>query len=320
MSEFSLIENWFSHVGEVRGDVALGVGDDAAIINIAGQQICISVDTLIAGVHFPMGTSAQDIAYKSLAVNLSDMAAMGARPAWATLALSLTEEQDDAWLRDFSKTLDSLAQQFGVQLVGGDTTRSEVLTLSIQIMGHVEDNRPLLRRQAKPGDAIYVTGSIGDAGIGLQKVLAEQAGAADYFVQRLNRPSPRVYESLTLKQYINAAIDISDGLIADLGHILESSKCGASIELEKIPLSSEVKANPEAYGGYATLLTSGDDYELCFTVSAEREKPLKELAAEKNIVIHYIGRIEKEMGLRCLDASGKTIDFDRTGYDHFRKG
>ena len=320
MSEFSLIDNWFSRIGKVRKDVELGVGDDAAIVSIAGRKICISVDTLVSGVHFPAVTSAEDIAYKSLAVNLSDMAAMGARPAWATLALSLTESQDDVWLRGFSETLDSLAQYYGVQLVGGDTTRSDVLTISIQIMGDAEDNSFLLRSGALPGDAIYVTGCIGDAGIGLQKVLAGNANTADYFVRRLNRPSPRVNESLVLKKYINAAIDISDGLIADLAHVLASSGCGASIELPKVPLSAEVAINPQEYGGYASLLTSGDDYELCFTVSRDKVKQLEELASEHNILIHCIGRIEKESGLRCLDSNGKIVDFEKAGFDHFRKG
>ena len=318
-SEFDIIQQYFNWKS-ASNSVAVSIGDDAAVLNLTqrhNQQLVISVDTLIEDVHFPKNTPAEAIGHKALAVNLSDLAAMGAEPAWFTLALSLPESNPD-WLRDFSRGLKKLADQHAIELIGGDTTRG-ILSITIQVMGFVETGKALLRSSAKPNDKIYVTGSLGDAAIGL--AIIQQRLERELFSQQannicqkaLNYPQPQNGFSEIIKLYANACLDISDGLLQDLGHILKASHVGAQLDLEKIPLSSSAlelernKALPYALSG-------GDDYQLLFTVSPEKEKKLLDTVATTNETISCIGEIESNLG-EITDASGKIIS--ALGYQHF---
>lgn len=303
-----------------RDDVSIGIGDDCAVMEVpAGYQLAMSTDTLVAGVHFPQLTSPADIGYKSLAVNLSDLAAMGATPAWASLSLTLPEE-DHAWLERFSRGFAELLQRYNMQLVGGDTTRGP-LSITVTVCGFLPRDRALRRDGAKPGELVYVTGTIGDAGIGLKKILAsiDYRGSLQHCVSRLNRPAPRVELAMALTAISGCAIDISDGLLADLGHIVEQSHCAARIEPDKIPLSSELQ---QFYGNnidWQQVLTDGDDYELCFTLAADRVDELQALAVQTSTRISCIGEITTGSGISCVFADGSTLPTSQVGYDHFNE-
>ncbi len=318
LSEFSLIQKYFKQGTAQRKDVCLGVGDDAAILSPPSDyQLVMSLDTLVSGVHFPEDTSPYDIAYKALAVNLSDMAAMGAEPAWMMLGLTLPDVSEQ-WLQEFSDGLTTLANEHGVNLIGGDTTRGP-LTVTVQINGFVPDGQALRRSGAKAGEKIYVTGQLGDAGLGLGLALNRcpldiSPLEQEYLLRRLNRPTPRVAVGMTLRCFASSAIDISDGLIADLGHILEQSGVGAVVDVAQLPVVEEVKQLDE---WWAFPLTSGDDYELCFTVPNEHcvevEKRLAELACH----CVCIGEITSGSELQ-LHYQGKAIDRQQLkGYQHF---
>lgn len=319
MNEFELIARYFARQPAVRADVALGIGDDAAVLNVpADQQLVVSADMLVAGVHFPESTDALFIGHKSLAVNLSDLAAMGATPAWFTLSLSMPEA-DTKWLEGFCAGLFGLAREQDIALVGGDTTRGP-LTIGIQIMGFVPPEQALLRSGARPGDHVYVTGLLGEAALGLQLVqnrlkLPEEFRAN--VLQQLNRPLARVRAGLGLRGLASACIDISDGLVADLGHMLRASKVGARIELKRLPLSPAYDA---AFGqvGWEAALSGGDDYELCFTIPPDRETAFRNASTHFGVSCSYIGDIEAESGLRIIDKSGQRYQAQRAGYDHFR--
>jgi len=226
INEFELIKRYFQQTIVSRRDVVCGIGDDAALLQCSPEQLLVvSTDTLIEGVHFPQTTTAQDLAYKALAVNLSDLAAMGAEPAWFTLALTLPTP-DPSWLAHFSQGLFQLAQQFNIQLVGGDTTRGP-LSITIQVLGQVPAHQALLRQGAQAGDKIYVSGTLGDAGLGLEVSLGKRQvseTASQFVLQRLNRPFPQVQLGLALRGLASSAIDISDGLLADLDHLWKAAK------------------------------------------------------------------------------------------------
>lgn len=315
MSEFSLIDKYFSQLGESRKDVIIGVGDDAAVVKGGDGELCLCVDTLVRGVHFPDNTSAEDVAYKSLAVNLSDMAAMGAQAKWVTIALTLTDLENESWIKAFALGIHELANQFHVQIIGGDTTRGEQLVVTVQVIGNV--NNAITRCDAKPGDAVYVTGTIGDAGIGLQR--ANSSGNEDYFVNRLNRPKPRLIESQLLKPFMNSAIDISDGLLADLNHILENSRVGTTLDLSKVPFHPLIKNNLSNTQDCIPLVTAGDDYELCFSVSSSNCEKVEDIARQNNFLITRIATIESIPGLRIVDEHQREVFITRKGYDHFTK-
>jgi thiamine-monophosphate kinase len=319
LSEFSLIERYFSNAVSQRGDVALGVGDDAAIvIPPADQTIVMSMDTMVSEVHFSLEASAQNIGYKSLAVNLSDMAAMGAEPAWILLALTLPQVEE-SWLKEFSVGLAGLAEQYGVALVGGDTTKGP-LAMTIQISGFVPTGQALTRQGAKVGDLIFVTGQLGDAGLGLQllrnNLSTVSPARRGYFIQRLERPTPRVDVGMALRGLASAAIDVSDGLAADLGHILEASHVGATIIIDDLPVSDELKQMNERER-LQLALSVGDDYELCFTVSSEDEPAMREALTILDCPATCIGIIDAEEGLRLSRKNGTTASFEQQGYDHF---
>lgn len=319
LSEFDLINRFFNHGPDRHNGVELGIGDDAAVVNVpTGQSLVMSMDTLVAGVHFPLDTPAEEIAYKALAVNLSDMAAMGAEPNWILLALTLPKA-NEAWLTAFSRGLRQLADEHDLTLIGGDTTHGP-LTITVQINGLVPQGQALKRSGAQAGDLIYVTGQLGDAGLALkleQKELEIELSSVrrDYFIRRLQRPSPRVSVGLALRGLATATIDVSDGLLADLGHILEASEVGASITIEKLPVADEVKALSGEW--WRLPLTAGDDYELCFTVPEEKSALLKQRLNSINVPCHCVGRIESGTGLKVLH-NGVNIDMDNLkGYLHF---
>ena len=318
MSEFDLIQTYFACMTRPRADVALGIGDDAALVQVAaGQQLAISVDTLVSGVHFLPSVSPQALGHKALAVNLSDLAAMGAEPAWATLALTLPEA-DPEWLAGFAEGFAALADRYGVALIGGDTTRGP-LSLTVQVQGLVPEAEALTRGGAQAGDGIYVTGTLGDAGLCLrlmQSAPTERETIAE-LQDRLERPQPRVEAGLGLRGIANSAIDISDGLVADLGHILEASGLGASLELERLPLSDTYRDWLAESGDWSLALTGGDDYELCFTAPAESAQQIQQLASELKLPISPIGRIEAEPGLRITQPDGRSWTGPSAGFDHF---
>jgi thiamine-monophosphate kinase len=318
LGEFDIIARYFKSAFPVREEIILGIGDDAALCQIpANMQLVVAIDTLVKGVHFPATTRAEDIGYKALAVNLSDLAAMGATPAWMTLALTCPQA-DESWLAKFSQGLLTLAQRYQVSLIGGDTTRGE-LTVTIQIAGLVPPHTALRRTGAQPGDGIYVTGTLGDAGLGLASI-QQQIELPDFdkkFVEsRLNRPNPRVNEGLALRGIASSAIDISDGLIADLGHILTANQIGASLFLEQLPLSKVLTTHLAPAQAWHLALTAGDDYELCFTVPPAQEAHLN-LALKDTVSYTKIGIIEKTEGLRCWNNQGQLFVPTAAGYRHF---
>jgi thiamine-monophosphate kinase len=315
LSEFDLIRTHFARLGQQRPDVLLGVGDDCALLRVpAGQDLAVSIDTLVAGVHFLRDCDPESLGHKALAVGLSDLAAMGAEPAWATLALTLPPGlpgSQPGWLAGFCRGLGALARQYGVALVGGDTT-SGPLSVSIQVHGLVPSGQAVRRSGAAPGDLVCVSGTLGDAGLALRQVLAGEP-VAEGLRLRLDRPEPRVALGLALRGVASAMIDCSDGLAADLGHILEASGVGAEIHLGSLPQSKAVAA----VGDWSLALTAGDDYELCFTLPPARRPVLSRLATAGGVALAVIGQIEQEPGLRCRLPDGTELPLTRTGYDHF---
>ena len=311
LSEFALIERFFSRLGASRVDVALGVGDDCALLAPAsGEQLAVSIDTLVEGVHFLAGTDPAALGHKALAVGLSDLAACGARPAWATLALTLPAV-DARWLEGFAEGFGALAQRHGMALVGGDTTRGP-LAVSVQVHGLVPAGSALRRDGARPGDRLYVSGSLGDAGLALRQRLAGKVPDED-LARRLDRPDPRVSLGLALRGIASAAIDLSDGLASDLGHLLARSGVGATVELEHLPRSAGVAAT----GDWSLPLSAGDDYELCFSVPPGRLADLTKSMADLDVTVHAVGRVEAGEGIRWRLPDGGQLRPDG-GWEHFR--
>ena len=323
-SEFDVISRYFTRPSR---NTVLGPGDDAALIVCKpGMEWAISVDTLVAGRHFFPDTEPYALGHKVLAVNLSDMAAMGATPRWITLSLTLTRSlaQDDAWLSDFSGGFFALADQHQVELIGGDTT-SGPLNIGVQIIGEIEQGKALRRSNAQPGDDIWVSGYLGSAALALQFlqqhiVLTEQEAAL--CLTALHTPIPRVALGKALLGLAHSAIDISDGLLADLGHILERSNVAATIEFDRIPCSHTLKnrlqlENDERRLAIDCLLTGGDDYELCFTAPENGRKAIAELAQVIGIPLFRIGKIIPGKGLTVLTADGNPLTLETKGYDHF---
>jgi thiamine-monophosphate kinase len=320
-NEFDCIQRFFSQKTNNRKDVILGIGDDAALLQVPlGQQLVVSTDTLVSGRHFPENTSPADIGYKALAVNLSDLAAMGADPAWVLLALTLPNV-NEIWLRKFTDGFSSLVQRFQLQLVGGDMTQGP-LTITFQAIGFVPSGKALCRIGARTGDRIYVTGTLGDAGLALETInkkkgyLGLTSAQILTAMQRLNRPEPRVEIGLALRDIASSTIDVSDGLVADLSHILSANQVGAILQLEKLPLSDSLQALPPEKA-WQLALSSGDDYELCFTVPESHERALQQHLATLDTSYTCIGRIKKEPGLILLDPKGSVFTIDKTGFQHF---
>jgi len=318
LNEFSLIEHYFSAIGQADG-VMLGVGDDGALLDIpAGQHLVVSVDTLVAGVHFPPDAAPDDIARRALRVNLSDLAAMGATPCWFTLALTLPSADMD-WLKAFSRALAVDAEQFGCALVGGDTTAGP-LTISIQVMGLVPRGRALTRVGARAGDYVFVTGTLGEGAAALQLFdpSVELAGSVrERLKERFYQPMPRLREGLALRGLASAALDVSDGLLADLGHIAEQSALGADLELSALPVAPWLKKLADAGTVQDWVLSGGDDYELCFTVPAENLAAIDGMIVGGELIATCIGRMTPNTGIRCINGNGMSVQVEQTGYRHF---
>lgn len=318
--EFSLIARYFDRVKSMRLDVETGIGDDCALLNIPEKKtLAISTDTLVAGNHFLPDIDPADLAYKALAVNLSDLAAMGAEPAWLTLALTLPEV-DEAWLESFSDSLFMLLNYYDMQLIGGDTTRGP-LSMTLGIHGFVPPGRALKRSGAKPGDWIYVTGTPGDSAAGLailqERLAVADAADADYLLARHLRPMPRVLQGQALRDLASSAIDLSDGLVSDLGHILKASGCGARIDLDAMPLSEAMQRQVAPETALRWALAGGEDYELCFTVPELNRGALDVAIGQLGARFTCIGQVCAEAdGLQFLQA-GKAVKLDLKGYDHF---
>ena len=312
--EFDLISRIRARVAG-RSDVVLGIGDDAALLAVPpGRHLVVTADTLNAGVHFPGATAAADIGWKSLAVNLSDLAAMGATPAWCTLSLSLPQA-DEAWLDAFLDGFLDLARQHDVALVGGDTTRGP-LSISVTAMGLVEAGQALRRDGARAGDDLWVTGTLGDAAAALGPALeGRQASAA--LRLRLDRPTPRLAAGQRLSGLASACIDLSDGLLADLAHVCHRSGVGAEVELPALPASAGLLQREPATR-WPLQACGGDDYELCFTATPRHREPILQAMDFAGVRVTRIGRIVAGQGVRARDGNGEEWLPAQAGYQHFR--
>ena len=316
--EFDLIDAIRTRVNIARDDVALSVGDDAALTRVApGQQLVACVDTLVADVHFPRDTAPEDLGWKSLAVNLSDLAAMGAVPAWALLALTLPDA-DARFVERFAKGFAELARAHDVALIGGDTTQGP-LSVTVTALGTVPTGEALTRAGARAGDAVFVTGTLGDAAGALRLLRDPGKGAAhaETLFAHLNRPQPRIAAGLALRGIANACIDVSDGLLADLGHVCVASGVGAELEFDALPLSSALTAVFNAATCRELALAGGDDYELCFTVPADRTSDVAPALAQAGCDATRIGRVVAGSGVRVLDAHGNELATPQAGWEHF---
>lgn len=330
MGEFELIRRYFAApaLQQSRRDVCVGIGDDCALIAVPqGKQLAVSVDTSVAGVHFLPEAPAHSIGWRALAVSLSDLAAMGAQPAWFTLAISLPDV-DESWLAEFSRGMADLSQRYGVALIGGDTTRGQ-LSMSVQVQGYVTPGAAWRRNGAKPGDIIYVSGRLGAAAAGLriaQNLLAEGLSIPDLTVLNDDNcgmpesdvvalksylyPTPRFDLIPMLSSRVSSAIDISDGLLSDLGHLLAASGVGANLDHNRIPCFDHLDMAAELCSESA--LSGGDDYELCFTVSPQRRLELEVGAEQSRISLYPIGMVTAHEGIRGIPSNLST------GFDHFK--
>ena len=308
VSEFALIQRFFTKQRITNPTTRLGIGDDCALLSIPeGFELAVTTDTMVENVHFFAGADPESLGHKLLAVNLSDLAAMGALPMSVTLAVTLPIVDED-WLTAFAQGFLKLAEHYSVDLIGGDTT-SGPLTLTVQAMGLVPKGQALRRSSARPGDFIYMTGLLGNAGLGLKIKQGYDCADPEAALARFNRPDPQVEAGQSLIGIANSCIDLSDGLAGDLAHILEQSQVGACLDWDALPLSNAVRAYINETGDWPMPLTAGDDYELCFTVSPEQADKLT-VAATK------IGIIESQPGLR-LNKSGTIQPLEVTGFEHF---
>jgi len=320
LSEFALIRRFFTH--RARGAV-LGVGDDAAIVRgRRGADFVVTTDLLVSGRHFRADTDPAQLGHKALAVNLSDIAAMGATPRWATLALAIPRA-DARWLAAFSRGFMRLARRHDVDLIGGDTTRGP-LAICVQVIGDVPSGKALRRDGACSGDDIWVSGRLGDAGL----VLAALAGQVTLsrreqarLAPRLHVPTPRIKLGIALRAVAHSAIDISDGLLADLGHICERSRLAAVIEMESIPRSATLQRHVSRPGARTALLAGGDDYELCFTAGPRQRERIVRLARRLRLALTRIGTIvprrRRQATVTVLGSNGKALILTQRGFDHF---
>jgi thiamine-monophosphate kinase len=326
LGEFELIERYFRQPAAAglqrRGDVVLGIGDDAALlVPPVGKQLVAALDTLVAGRHFPAHTPPRSIGHRALAVNLSDLAAMGADPAWYLLGLTMPTA-DESFLEAFAGGMLELAAEYDVAMVGGDTTAGP-LTVSVQALGFVAPGTALRRSGGKPGDLLYVSGSPGDAAAGLQLVIGkEPATALDapqrrWLVDRFNYPAPRIALGRALRGLATACIDVSDGLAADAGKLAAASGCAVRIEVERLPLSAPLRALAGNSAAAGLALSGGDDCELCFTIAPERATEIEALPPNVKCAVTCIGHLESGAGIMLSDPR-LALSRGFTGYDHFR--
>ncbi len=314
--EFDVIARHFTRPAP---NAVLGVGDDSALLQLSrGMELAISVDTMVSGTHFFPDVDPENLGHKALAVNLSDMAAMGAMPYWAMLALTLPKVDHD-WLAAFAKGFFDLAEEFDVTLIGGDTTRGP-LTLTVTIMGEVPAGASLRRSGAKAGNDIWVSGHIGDAALAVAHRHGKlELTEADYreAVMRLYEPTPRVALGQALRGLATAAIDISDGLLADVGHICKLSRLGAVVELAALPLSPIAAKHVASDVGRNAIIAGGDDYELCFTAHPNSREVLMDLSKMLGVPLTRIGQVKRGKGVSLVGGDGKPVKIDGRGYDHF---
>jgi thiamine-monophosphate kinase len=318
--EFRLIDRIRERTTQTRDDVRLGIGDDAAVLVVPhGQELVAAIDTLVEGVHFPLHTAPADIGWKVLAVNLSDLAAMGATPAWALLALTLPRP-DAAFVDGLADGFAQLADQYRLALVGGDTTRGP-LSLSVAVHGFIPPGQALTRAGARAGDAVLVTGTLGDAAAGLRCLQSKTDDARtarhDVLIDRLNRPVPRLSAGLALRGRASACLDVSDGLLADLGHLCTASGVGAEIDAALLPCSPALLGSFDETAVRDFALSGGDDYELCFTVPAAHAADVQIDLARLGCGATRIGRIVAGEGVRVREADGSWLEPSRQGWDHF---
>jgi thiamine-monophosphate kinase len=323
LNEFELIRRYFSFSRQRVAAPDVGIGDDCALLSLPpGQQLAISTDTLVSGVHFPETAEPSLLARRALRVNLSDLAAMAASPRGFQLALTLPSVEED-WLRAFSSGLAQDAEAFGCALLGGDTTRGP-LSLTITILGEVPTGRALLRSGAQAGDDIYVSGTLGDAAMALDYIDRPE-GAPAFFRDRYYLPQPRLELARLLRRYASAALDVSDGLLQDLGHIVATSasqsgeSLSAHLEMETLPLSPEVIAAGGLERARQCALQGGDDYEICFTAPVCYREAVRLAGREAGVPVHLIGRIQHadEPAIVVVDSDGQPIEIQGGGYDHF---
>jgi thiamine-monophosphate kinase len=320
LGEFELIRRFFSRAAPPRTEsgVILGIGDDAALLKLPqGTDLVATVDTVVAGRHFPDGTDARSVGHRALAVNLSDLAAMGATPSWATLALTLPAADPD-WLARFAAGLFDLADAHGVALVGGDTTRGP-LTVTIQLLGHVPHGTALRRSGARAGDLLAVSGTLGDAGAGLLFASAPPAAATrevEELVRRFDYPCPRVELGISSRGIANAAMDLSDGLVGDLPKLAQASGLHAHVSVERLPLSTAMRAAANPLQARDWALAAGDDYELLFAVPPQRYAALQAAAARLNLTLTAIGELRSGEGV-SWSLNGEHFAPGTQGYDHF---
>lgn len=314
MDEFELIERYFAPLGRAADGVAIGIGDDAAVIDPTGAPLAVAVDTLVSGVHFPRDTPAADVGYRVVAVNLSDLAAMGAEPRYATLALTLPST-DEAWLAAFARGFSEACVEHGVALVGGDTTRGP-LTVTVQLIGRLHA-APVTRSGGRPGDVLLVSGTLGDAAGGLACLQERRdSAAAGRLVRRFRRPSARVALGRALATHAHAAIDVSDGLFADLRHLAARSACAAEVDPAALPVSD---ALVEVFGPARarSLAADGDDYELLLAVPPAALDAALDAARVAHTALTRIGRLVEGEGVHLVDADGRRSPAPASGYRHF---
>lgn len=318
MKEFELIKQFFTKQAVKRKDVLLGIGDDCAVVSCTlKQNIVVTTDTLVAGVHFPLGTSPKAIGHKAVAVNLSDIAAMGAKPSWISLAITLPDVNDE-WLSEFGAGVFELCEFYNVQLIGGDTTQGP-LSITITAQGLTPEGKYLSRSGAKAGHWLYVTGDLGDAALALQhlkeNILTDQ-DIINQVQQKLDYPKPRVLAGQAIREYASAAIDISDGLLADLGHICQASNVGANIVLDAIPLSNAMKESLLFDDAIDLALNGGDDYELLFTVSEDKKVGLETALSQTSTAITCIGQINASHTISTT-LNNKPVTIKNSCFEHF---
>ncbi|MBS0365304.1 MAG: thiamine-phosphate kinase [Proteobacteria bacterium] len=317
VDEFGLIDRYFRDAGAQRADVLTGIGDDAAVLAAPPGELVVATDTLVSGVHFPEGSPAQSIGHRALAVNLSDLAAMGATPDWALLALTLPAA-DEQWLEGFAAGLSALAREHGVALVGGDTTRGP-LCVTVQVLGHVPAGTALLRSGAAAGDLLFVSGTPGDAaaGLAIEQGACNASGAQrDYLRQRFLKPTPRLSLGARLRGLASACMDVSDGLLGDAAKLAAASGVAVEIDYDSLPLSPALRAVCGDSRARELALAGGDDYELCFSVAPPRLPQLLARLPPRQWHYTQIGRLTAGGGSRVL-RGGTVMQFSHPGYRHF---
>lgn len=318
LNEFDIIEQIFKSRGVKHSGTITGIGDDAALLKIPeGQLLAVSTDTLVKGVHFPDDATPYDIGFKSLAVNLSDMAAMAAEPCWVTMSLTLPDN-DKSWLQEFSKGFFDIAEQYKVSLVGGDITRGP-LAISVHIIGSVPPGMQLTRDNAGIGDDIYVSGVLGMPAFVLSLKRGTLKGDINDHAKalaRFNRPDPRVDLGISLRGIATSAIDISDGLAADLEHLITSSGAGAEIVLDQIPVYEEL-SRLDSKLKWELALNMGDDYELCFTVPEKYQQDIYDIGHKSGCGVTRIGKITETKGIKWQGVDNTLLRLETRGYMHF---